>query len=248
MDYTKTLKAFKKFLENYDLQNAEIMLKVKHSYEMASLAKKLAINLNLNNEQVTLAQTIGLLHDLGRFIGYDLTKSYYDYQNNIDHAELGVNYLFKEGHIREFVTTDKYDEIIKTAIFNHNKYQIAKNLDNETKLMAKLIRDADKIDIFRQNAMGFENLYQEPASSEMLDLLEQEKMARPQDIKNKSDEILFHLMYLFDINYKESFELLSDTDNLELYFSMIEVAKHLDEEFNKVKKILRKYLKKKLEE
>ena len=51
--------------------------------------------------------------------------------------------------IRKFIKTDKYDNIIKTAILNHNKYEIEEGLSENELIHSKLIRDADKMDIFR---------------------------------------------------------------------------------------------------
>ncbi|MBO5141416.1 MAG: hypothetical protein J6C46_00165, partial [Clostridia bacterium] len=46
--------------------------------------------------------------------------------------------------ITKFIDTDKYNNVIKKAIENHNKKQIEEGLSDKELLHAKIIRDADK--------------------------------------------------------------------------------------------------------
>lgn len=246
MDYNLALENFNLFLEKFDKQSKEINIKISHTYHVVDLANKLAKSLELSQEETELVKIIALLHDLGRFIQYVEVGSYNDVKTKTDHAKLANNYLFNEGHIRDFIKTNQYDVLIKKAIFNHNKYKIEKKLTKEERFYAKFIRDVDKIDIFRQNAAR-DNKYITGASPKVLKTLQKEELAKIFATDNESDNLLFEFMYLFDINFKESYELLDSTDNLELYLSSVEVAKDKEQEFNEIKKILRKYLEKQLE-
>ncbi len=52
--------------------------------------------------------------------------------------------------IRDFIQDNQYDDIIKVAILNHNKYKLeTKGLTEKQILHSKIIRDADKTDSFR---------------------------------------------------------------------------------------------------
>lgn len=246
MDYNLALENFNLFLEKFDKQSKEINIKISHTYHVVDLANKLAKSLELSQEETELVKIIALLHDLGRFIQYVEVGSYNDVKTKTDHAKLANNYLFNEGYIRDFIKTNQYDELIKKAIFNHNKYKIEKKLTKEERFYAKFIRDVDKIDIYRQNAAR-DNKYITGASPKVLKTLQKEELAKIFVTDNESDNLLFEFMYLFDINFKESYELLDSTDNLELYLSSVEVAKDKEQEFNEIKKILRKYLEKQLE-
>ena len=53
--------------------------------------------------------------------------------------------------IRKYIENDKYDEIIRKAIKNHNKFEIEKRLTEKELIFAKIIRDADKIDIIYES-------------------------------------------------------------------------------------------------
>ena len=74
---------FDKYVGTFDLDDKNIQLKYNHSYRVADLSKKYAKLLHFSDEEVLLAETIGLLHDIGRF---EQIKNYnsYDDSNNMD--------------------------------------------------------------------------------------------------------------------------------------------------------------------
>ena len=143
----KSKENFKKFLNSYEIKdNESFKMREKHTYRVASNAKYIAENLKLTKEDIELAELIGLLHDIGRFEELKQTKT--TCSNKFDHASYGVKMLFDDGMIRQYIDDEKYDEIIKKAIGNHSKLKIEDGLDDKTQLHTKIIRDADKLDIF----------------------------------------------------------------------------------------------------
>ncbi len=148
MKLTDAMEKFKKYVENYNIEDGMIKLKIKHTYKVIEESEAIAKSIGLDEENVNLAKLIGLLHDIGRF---EQIKQFRDYRDekNIDHAELGVKLLFQEGLIRKFIREDQYDNIILKAIQNHNKFKIEDGLKEEELVHSKIIRDADKTDIFR---------------------------------------------------------------------------------------------------
>ena len=143
----KAKETFKKYVEKYNPEDAQIKLKIEHIERVSQIAKKMAKELNLNQEDTELAELIGLLHDIGRFEQIRIYHTFKD-KKSINHGEYGAQILFENGLIREFIETDEFDEIIKLAVRNHNKDKIEEGLTQRQMLHAKLIRDADKTDIF----------------------------------------------------------------------------------------------------
>ena len=246
IDYEQVVKAFDTYLTEYDCKNEAIALKIKHSYYTADLANKLARRLGLNEEQCLLAKTIGLLHDIGRFKQYEQKKMYDDYKTKINHAKLGLDYLFKEEHIKEFGIAEGYYEVLQKAIQNHNQFEVDKNLTEEEALFVHLIRDVDKIDIFRC-AAGMDITFLE-VSPKVKEAFFEHQLVNRVDEFSESDEVVMTLAFVFDIHFRESYELLKDTDNLELYLSSIEIPKGYEEEFDTYKKEVRAYLEERIEE
>lgn len=248
INYENVLKEFKKYVEQFDSDNEMIAMKISHSYHVAELAKILGKRLELTEEEINLVKTIGLLHDIGRFVQYEKTKSYNAATTKIDHGKVATDYLFKEEHIQDFAIPEKYYSIVETAIYNHNKLEIETELTEEELFYVHLTRDADKIDIFRQEATIENKSLIEQISPKVKEAFFEHHLINIKEIKTKSDETLVELAYVFDIHFQESYTLLKDTDNLELYLSVVEVDKGLEDEFESIKKEVRTYLEERIEE
>ena len=145
---------FLKYTENYDLTNENIRRKQGHSIRVMNISKQIAVELNLSDDQIQIAALIGLLHDIARFEQYTQYQTYND-NRSFDHGDYGVEILNKD--MRKYIKTDKYDKLIKMAIKNHNKFEIEEGLNEEESLFAKIIRDADKIDILYEAVSMFWN-------------------------------------------------------------------------------------------
>ena len=147
IDIKKAKQVLNEYIKKYDDTNPKIRLKKEHILRVADNAKKLAEKLKLSQEDIDLAELIGLLHDIGRFEQIKRFDTFKDRQS-IDHAVQGLQVLFDEGLIRKFLKEDIYDKIIYIAIKNHNKIEIEKGLGERELLHCKIIRDSDKLDIF----------------------------------------------------------------------------------------------------
>lgn len=239
MDFEKVEKTFKNYVDKFDWDNENIRLKYYHTLEVANISYEIAKLMNLNDEEKDLAKLIGYLHDIGRFEQIKETNSFKD--KNIDHADNGVEILFREGLIKKFIDTNKYDEIIRKAVRNHNKLEILDPVNKREELFANIIRDSDKIDIFRVRTLYYDDKIELLPSKEVLDCFDAETPVKLSDIKNKSDSILCVLAFIFDFNYKESLKILKEKGYYEQLINKIKVKEEHKELFNKVKqKTLRK--------
>ena len=147
IDMIEAKKAFKEYVKKYNPEDEKIKIKIAHIERVAENSKRIAENLNLSQEDIELAELIGVLHDIGRFEQVRLYHTFVD-KDSINHGEYGAKVLFEDGLIRKFIKDDKFDRIIKLAIVNHNRADIEEGLTEREKLHAKIIRDADKTDIF----------------------------------------------------------------------------------------------------
>lgn len=214
---------FKQFLEEYKNQNdLGFNLKVAHTYHVAENAKKLAQGLNLKEEDIKLAELIGLLHDIGRFEELKILSKFDSVGFN--HAEHGVKMLFEDGLIRKFIQDSKYDKIIKLAIANHSKLAIEEGLDERTLLHCKIIRDSDKLDNFRvkeeekiesifpkmvNNKEEIENSTMSEAIYNSIKKLECVKLT---DRKTPIDYWTCVLAFIFDLNFSISYKIVKEND------------------------------------
>lgn len=236
MDFERIEKVFKEYVDTFDMEDEKISLKYYHTLEVANISYKIASLMGLSDEDKDLAKLIGYLHDIGRFEQVAQTNSFKD--KLMDHADNGVKLLFDEGMIRKFIDDPKYDEIIKKAVRNHNKYKILDEVDNREELFTNIIRDSDKIDIFRVRKLYYNSEIILPPSKEVLDSFEKGELVKLDDIKNKSDSILCILAFIFDFNYKNSLKVLKETGYYEKLLESIEVSDENIEVFNRIKEIV----------
>ena len=231
-------KEFEEYIKKYNTKDEKIKLKYEHSYRVMELMSTLAERLGLTEEEKCIAELIGLLHDIGRF---EQIKKYDTFNDNIsiDHADRGANYLIKEGNIRKYIAETKYDEIIDKAIRNHNKKEIDKNIKDEKELLfTKMIRDCDKIDIFKTNSMEDTMIFdKKEITEEVLKDYYNEKIIDLKKIETKADSIIVTLAFIFDFNYKEGYRLLEESKNFELYRDGIIVKKGSEKLWKEIIKI-----------
>lgn len=222
IDLVKAKQYFKHYVSNYDSTHPRIALKIVHTYHVAENAKKIASDLNLSKEEQELAELIGLLHDIGRFEQVRIYGSFSD-ETTVDHADKGIEVLFEEGQIRNFVTDNSYDEIIQKAVKNHNKFEIEKDLTEKAILHCKIIRDSDKLDIFRafleeklEDVVHQETLdvSKEILSPQFVEDFKKEKLLLFSDCKTNMDFLVAIMAFIYELNFKESLKIIEENDFL----------------------------------
>lgn len=256
IDIIKAKKYFNDYVSNYDLNVAKIKLKVVHTYNVAENARKIARGLNLSEEQQDLAELIGLLHDIGRFEQVRIYHTFSD-KKSVDHAEKGADVLFKDNEIRKFLDDSKYDVIIDKAIRNHNKFVVEEGLSEQELLHAKIIRDADKLDIFRafldeklEDLVLLEvtDLPSEVLSPETFDMFKEEKPMLYSKCKTNMDFMVAIIAFIYDLNFNESLTIIKENDYIH---KLVEKINARDEYtrtmFNKVLEYSMDYINRKLE-
>lgn len=137
------LKYSDRFLEYPDIDIENIILKKEHTLRVCENMKLISKDLSPNDKILALA--VALLHDVGRFEQWRIYRTFSD-QKSEDHALLGVRIL-KDLNILK--TLDPLEvELILIAVENHNKAQIMTGLSKRAETISKLVRDADKLDIW----------------------------------------------------------------------------------------------------
>jgi len=226
----KAMKEFKNYLQDYDLNNEMIALKVRHTYGVVNISEYIAKDLNLDDENIELAKLIGLLHDIARF---EQAKEFGDYRDykTFDHADLAIKMLFDNNLIRKFIEADKYDNIILKAIKNHNKLNIEEGLSKEELLHAKIIRDADKTDNFRVKSVEtFESIFNSSKeklengviSDKVYNDFINNKPIMYSDVKSDIDFWVAYLSYMFDYNFNSGLKYIKEKDYVNIMIDRID--------------------------
>ena len=216
IDLEKIDKVFKEYVSNFDLNDIAIKRKYDHTLRVKNNCQKLALSLNLNEEDTKLLILIGYLHDIGRFLQRKRYHSYID-SKTVEHADLGVNILFKDNLIRNFIDDNRYDNIIYKAVKYHNKMNLNYELTSKEKLFCKAIRDADKLDIFYvatydNNIKDFYILPYVEGAKLNPKVKEDFDSHRLVDIRNRKtaiDKLANILAFIYDLNLEESKKIIT---------------------------------------
>lgn len=247
-----TQKAIDWFIGYYDsfkdlAEQQEVNFKIKknHSLRVAQNSLSIATQLNWSEEDVKTAFLIGLLHDVGRFRQLFEYNTFND-KKSVNHAELGVEILKQKNPFE--LLNFQHKDILTKAIENHNKFKVDKRLfENELK-HAKLIRDADKLDIFKvltdyysnKNGKANHTLTWElgkgnTISKEVAKEILTNKLVSRNNVVSELDVKVMQLSWVYDFNYKQSFAQLMKKGYLEIIYKSLPKNDLVFEIYRKVK-------------
>lgn len=203
-------KIFLDYAEGYDRSNGKIELKIVHTLAVAKVMDRLTEALHLTERQRYLAHICAVFHDIGRFEQVRRYDTFLDHLS-VDHAWMSCEVLKKEGFLGELKERERQQ--VLTAIQNHNRFQIEEGLDEETLLLCKLIRDADKSDIFRVFAcedmvdtMGEteEQVARETVTDAVFQSILEHRCIKKEERQTGLDKWVTFLGFFFDFYFKES--------------------------------------------
>ncbi|MEG6586258.1 HD domain-containing protein [Dendrosporobacter sp. 1207_IL3150] len=185
------------YSEDRDIQE-NIVLKETHTIKVAQNSIRLASELGLSQGDQQLAEIIGLLHDIGRFKQYYIYRTFRDSKSE-NHALLGLSEIKNLDLIQLLVPEDR--ECLTFSIGNHNAISIPANASPRQQLFARIVRDADKLDIFRvlaptliySDGQGYSEIFAKSLlTGEQCDY---------SCMKTADDRKLIRLSWIYDINY-----------------------------------------------
>ena len=203
-------------------EQRNIALKEVHTGQVCENILYIARGESLDTGQILIAETVALFHDIGRFPQYARYRTFRD-SISVNHGLLGATVL-KEQKILECLPGLEQNVIIDSVKF-HNAFAIADIADAETLRFLKLIRDADKLDIWRVFIEFYESPEKErPAavslglpdipsySKEILSRIRKKEVISLTSMTTLNDFKLLQLSWIFDLNFRSSFTLLQERD------------------------------------
>ncbi|MCR4584598.1 MAG: HD domain-containing protein [Lachnospiraceae bacterium] len=206
MDRKRCRELFDGYVEAYDPQIIEIKLKIDHTYRVAEIAERIAAAAGADTD---LAWMLGMFHDIARFEQFTKYGTFKD-AVSVDHAELGADILFKTDDSFRGIFGENA-AVAETAIRLHNKLDLPEELDEGTLIYCNILRDADKIDIFRViNEPPYDERNRliasmaSPASEEVMDCVLKHRCVPRPLIHNKFEALIGQCCMGFELVYPES--------------------------------------------
>lgn len=224
-------KEFDSYVNLFDVSKKFINIKIYHSKRVATISEQLASALNWSSHDVILAKQIGLLHDIGRFDELQRCDKYGN--NNFDHGKHGVDILKKNNFIDKFKILDEDKEILFEAIYYHNKKSIPDYINN---LHAKLLRDADKIDILYlfplDDIYNYNNNYTSVISEKVHNDFMSQQLVATNDINTYGEFVILCLAFIYDINFDCSLRMIKENDYVNKIYNKLDNKEIYKEYFN----------------
>ncbi len=207
-----------------------INLKLEHSLHVHKNAQAIIEGENLTGRPASICHLAALYHDIGRFPQLARYGTFND-RESTNHGRLGVLTLRNTTLPNDMTPEDM--QVVRLAIGQHNIKSIRKDLPEPYATPAKLVRDADKIDIFRVMIDNFSSDNPDPVvthghkdvpgkyTSEIYEAVMQDRPGDYTHIQYANDFKLMLIGWLRDLNFQTSLKILIERDYIESIFSFL---------------------------
>jgi len=247
-------KWFRDYVKLFYSKNPEdqrnIDLKEEHTRQVCRWILDIGESLGLSNEELSLAEVMALFHDIGRFEQYARYGTYSDLRSE-DHATLGVRVLREKGVLNCLDLQTR--ELILRTISYHNRFDLPKDETEKCLFYTKLLRDADKMDIWRvvtgyygqkngqKNGTIELGLPDTPEiSDEVYNSLVKKNIVKMGSLKTLNDFKVLQMGWVFDVNFPRTFDLIREKG----YLQMIRDALPPSDRLTEISSMVQSYLEK----
>jgi putative nucleotidyltransferase with HDIG domain len=221
-----------------------ILLKEEHTYRVCQEILAIGNALGLGQPDLNLAEVMALFHDIGRFEQYARYQTFVD-RYSVNHAELGVNIL-QEQDFLDILDEPTRDKILRVISY-HNRVGLPEGETETCLFFAKLLRDADKLDIWRvvtnyysqnngrRNSAIELDLPDTPGISELVyaDLMAQ-RIVDIRHLENLNDFKLLQIGWIYDINFVPTLQAVQERQYLEQIRVTLPSSKRLEKIFEAI--------------
>jgi len=237
------------FYGDDDFINTHLKVKEEHSRRVCREMQYLADELGLSENQKRIAEVIALFHDIGRFEQFIKYRTYSDVQT-VNHCTLGLEVLREKKVLGDMERKER--ELIEKSIEYHGLKKLPSDLDGECQLFSKLIRDADKLDVFyvaveyykhykdsRQKFLLELEVPDEPGySNHMVEAILRGRQIDYSELRTLNDMKLLQLGWVYDVNFTATFKRIRQRRFLETLTDFLPEA----EDIKKVKEKILSYV------
>ncbi len=195
--------------------------KWEHSARVARLCRDIARELDWAEEDSSLAEAAGWVHDVGRFSQWAEYGTMTD-ALSIDHAQRGHDVLVAQSPLKDH--HGRGSEALLDAVRCHNMLELPVELAQGSRELSWLVRDADKLDIFevvqdylQQGRLGelLPRLEAEgPPSPPLVEEITRRRRGSYSNAKTIADFLLIMMSWVYDLNYAPALRRVRERDVL----------------------------------
>lgn len=227
---------FEEFVQPYLDTDPEgfgnINLKIVHTRKVCEVMALLCAGEGLSPEETRIAQSIALLHDVGRFPQFKRWRTFRDSESD-NHARLAIDVIRAENLLAGIEPAERL--LIEEAVRFHNLLELPKKYRSPTALFIRLIRDADKLDIWRVFVELQSKPPQERASAANLGFaddpdrvsgtclknLADGSIIRLDSVQTVNDFKLLQISWVYDLNFATSRRILLERGHIQALASTL---------------------------
>jgi len=200
-------------------------LKAKHTRRVCKDVIDIGASLDLSKEDLCIAEASALLHDIGRFEQYSRYRTFSDYRSE-DHAALGVK-IIQAKRVLDRLEPAAADIIVRVVGY-HNRAVLPVGEGERCLFFLKLLRDADKVDIWRVVTEYYQNAENnrsqtielnlpdiEGVSDPVYEALMNGKLVQMADLKTLQDFKLLQIGWIYEVNFPGTFQIVREKKYLE---------------------------------
>jgi HD superfamily phosphohydrolase YqeK len=204
---------------------AALDLKHAHTRRVCEAIVDIGEDEGLSGEDLLMAEATALLHDIGRFEQFRRYKTFSDARSE-NHALLGVK-VIQENAILDGIDLQTAQTILR-AVKCHNRASLPARENGRGLLFMKLLRDADKVDIWRVVTDYYRNARHERNQTIELNLpdtpdisdavfrsLMKGEIVQMKDIGTLNDFKLLQIGWIYDVNFRRTFQIVREKGYLE---------------------------------
>ena len=209
------------FLVTDDEGAKNIRLKIEHTRKVCEAMALLSDGEGLSKNESRIASAVALLHDVGRFPQYRRWRTFLDSDSD-NHARLAIDVIREENLLAGFDPAEVL--LVEEAVRFHNTLAPPATIQSPTRKYINLIRDADKLDIWR---LFVELLAQPPeerpsaatlglddvpgsVSDACISALNSGSIVRLETISCFNDFKLLQISWVYDLTYVTSRRILRE--------------------------------------
>lgn len=221
MKSSRIMKIFEQYVRKYDMNNINIKAKYFHSLKVMEIAREIASGLGIfTEEEIAVCELIALFHEIGNF---SKTPNYHIDDDNDDSYDKTIDVLFNKKLIREISKDTTYDNTIRLALYAYDKEGFPSDIDEKTKHICAIIKDAHGLDSFRLfvNYPYVDTRISGYPNSLVYDDFKDYKMISPKMSESAADSVLIVLSKMYSFNYRYSYYLLKQNNYIEKIFDSL---------------------------
>lgn len=212
--------------------------KITHTANVCENIRLLAESKAWDIENVYKALAAALLHDIGRFSQYQKYGTFSDARSE-NHGTLGAKIIKQQDLLKSLERSEQL-QIIK-AVALHNAFGLPPDLDAETRELTRMVRDADKLDIYRVMIELYND--RQPGrtsfithhlpddgrlSPGLIKTIENRQLIDSRHVKTLNDMRLLQISWIFDLNFPVSLQQVYQRGYISSVLSTLPPSKERD--------------------